>query len=55
MAPSKVMSMGGWKDMDTMMMYMCKAEINIKGSTDVLDNLSTHGQNNCKILSLHGS
>lgn len=34
-APSKVMSMGGWKDMNTMMIYMRKAGIDIKGSTDV--------------------
>lgn len=38
-APSKVMSMGGWKDMDTMMIYMRKAGIDIKDSTSVLDNL----------------
>lgn len=42
-APSKVMSMGGWKDMDTMMIYMRKAGINIKDSTNVLDGMNTHG------------
>ncbi|QDK43866.1 site-specific integrase [Bdellovibrio sp. ZAP7] len=41
-APSKVMSMGGWRDMDTMMIYMRKAGIDIKGSTSVLDGLHTH-------------
>lgn len=41
-APSKVMSMGGWKDMDTMMIYMRKAGIDIKDSTSVLDDLKTH-------------
>lgn len=38
-APSKVMSMGGWKDMDTMMIYMRKAGIDIKGATSVLDDM----------------
>lgn len=41
--PSQVMSMGGWKDMDTMMIYMRKAGINIRNSTSVLDGLTTHG------------
>lgn len=41
-APSKVMSMGGWKDMDTMMIYMRKAGIDIKDATSVLDNMRTH-------------
>lgn len=54
-APSKVMSMGGWKDMDTMMIYMRKAGISIKGATDVLDGLVVHEQNGCKILNLHGT
>lgn len=42
-APSKVMAMGGWKDMDTMLIYMRKAGIDIKGSTQVLDGMQTHG------------
>lgn len=42
-APSKVMAMGGWKDMDTMMIYMRKAGIDIKNSTSVLDDMQTHG------------
>lgn len=41
-APSKVMSMGGWKDMDTMMIYMRKAGIDIKDATACLDDLETH-------------
>ncbi|AGH96632.1 tyrosine-type recombinase/integrase [Pseudobdellovibrio exovorus] len=41
--PSQVMAMGGWKDMDTMMIYMRKAGIDIKGATKVLDGLETHG------------
>lgn len=44
-APSKVMAMGGWKDMDTMMIYMRKAGIDIKGATNVLDGIQTHGVN----------
>jgi integrase len=34
--PIKVMIMGGWKDMKTMMIYMRKAGVDIKGITDVL-------------------
>jgi integrase len=34
--PAKVMIMGGWKDLKTMMVYMRKAGINIRGITDVL-------------------
>ncbi len=41
--PSIVMSQGGWKDMDTIMIYMRKAGINIKNSTSVLDSWQTHG------------
>lgn len=36
-APARVMMMGGWSDMKTMMIYMRKAGIDIRGSTDVLD------------------
>lgn len=42
-APSKVMSMGGWKDMDTMMIYMRKAGIDIRDATACLDDMQTHG------------
>lgn len=41
--PSQVMSMGGWRDMKTMMIYMRKAGINIKDSTSVLDHIEVHG------------
>lgn len=41
-SPSKVMAMGGWKDMDTMMVYMRKAGIDIKDATSVLDNIKSH-------------
>lgn len=47
--PSKVMAQGGWKDMDTMMIYMRKAGIDIKGSTSVLDGMQTHGVGEAKI------
>jgi integrase len=49
-APSQVMAMGGWKDMDTMMIYMRKAGINIKDSTKVLDGLETHGVFSGKVI-----
>jgi integrase len=42
-APSKVMSMGGWSDMKTMMIYMRKAGIDIKGATSCLDDMQIHG------------
>ncbi len=50
--PSKVMSMGGWKDMDTMMIYMRKAGINIKDSTSVLDGIHTHGIDASNVFAL---
>lgn len=49
-APSKVMSMGGWKDMDTMMIYMRKAGINIKDATACLDDMQTHGVQNAEVV-----
>lgn len=36
-APAKVMVMGGWKDLKTMMIYMRKSGIEIKGITNSLD------------------
>lgn len=48
--PSKVMTMGGWKDMETMMIYMRKAGINIKGSTACLDELYIHGRTDATLL-----
>ena len=41
-APAKVMAMGGWKDMETMMIYMRKSGIDIKGATDCLADLHSH-------------
>jgi integrase len=35
--PIKVMKMGGWKDMKTMMIYARKAGVDIKGATDCLE------------------
>lgn len=51
--PSQVMAMGDWKDMDTMMIYMRKAGINIKNSTSVLDGLETHGVQTAHIIKLN--
>jgi len=48
--PSKVMSMGGWSDLKTMMIYMRKAGINIKDSTKVLDSLKTHDFEYAKVI-----
>lgn len=39
-APSKVMSQGGWTNLDTMMIYMRKAGIDIKNSTSVFDKIN---------------
>jgi integrase len=39
---AKVMAMGGWKDMKTMMIYVRKAGINIRGITDRLDLHDPH-------------
>lgn len=44
--------MGGWKDMDTMMIYMRKAGIDIKDSTKVLDDLHIHKIEPGKLLKL---
>jgi len=44
--------MGGWKDMDTMMVYMRKAGINIKGATSCLDDMEVHGVQIAQILPL---
>ncbi len=49
-APSKVMSMGGWADINTMLIYMRKAGISIRDSTNVLDGLKTHGIEDAKVI-----
>lgn len=51
--PSKVMCMGGWRNMQTMMIYMRKAGINIKGSTNVLDHIKPHVQKAGEIIDLN--
>lgn len=48
-APAKVMMMGGWKDMKTMMIYMRKTGIDIKGMTDCL-NLHDPNFSGAKVL-----
>jgi integrase len=45
--------MGGWKDMDTMMIYMRKAGIDVKNSTEVLDGMTTHGIQTGEIISIN--
>jgi integrase len=50
--PVKVMNMGGWKDMKTMMIYIRKAGIDIKGITDDLQ-LHDPSQNAGQVIQLH--
>ena len=52
--PAKVMKMGGWKDIKTMMVYMRKAGLDIKGITDGLD-LHTPGREAGKVLNFSQS
>lgn len=52
-APAKVMSIGGWRDMETMMIYMRKAGLDIKGATDCLDNVFNPAVSNAQVVSLH--
>jgi len=52
--PVKVMSMGGWKDMKTMMVYIRKAGIDIKGITDRL-NLHDPGQTTAHVIGFPGA
>jgi len=49
--PAKVMVMGGWNDMKTMMIYMRKAGIDIRGITDVL-SLHNPSRETARILSI---
>jgi integrase len=49
-APSKVMAMGGWSDMKTMMIYMRKAGIDIKDATSCLDDMQIHGVKIAEII-----
>jgi len=47
--PIKVMKLGGWKDMKTMMIYIRKAGIDIKGTSDCLD-LHNPAIESCSLL-----
>jgi integrase len=35
--PVKVLKLGGWSDIKTMMVYMRKAGVDVRGATNVLD------------------
>ncbi len=49
-APIKVMSMGGWKDLKTMQYYIRKAGVD---TTGISDGLSLHNPiNDSKVLSM---
>ena len=52
--PSKVMTMGGWQNMNTMMIYMRKAGIDIKDSTKCLDDMQVHEVSSSKVLEFPG-
>lgn len=47
--PVKVMAMGGWKDMKTMMIYIRKAGVDLGGATDCI-SLTNHCPNNLIML-----
>lgn len=49
--PIKVMSMGGWKSLKTMQIYIRKAGVNIKGISDVLE-LHNPSHNGAQVLEL---
>jgi len=49
--PIKVMKMGGWQEMETMMIYARKAGVDIKGSTDCLD-LHQHEYSGARVLKM---
>lgn len=51
--PAKVMMMGGWKNIKTMMIYMRKAGVDIKGITDGL-NLHDPSRSSAKVLDFSG-
>lgn len=53
-APAVVMKMGGWNDMETMMIYMRKAGLDIKGSTNCLDKVFNPEVQTGNILSFNG-
>lgn len=49
---AKVMIMGGWSDLKTMMIYVRKAGIDIRGSTSALDDISTHGLKQAEVINI---
>lgn len=49
--PIKVMSMGGWKQLKTMQIYIRKAGVNIRGITDKLD-LHNPSRQDAKVLEM---
>lgn len=50
--PAKVMAMGGWTDLKTMMIYIRKAGIDIKGATSALDDMDVHGIKEAEVVQL---
>jgi integrase len=50
--PIKVMIQGGWKDLKTMQIYIRKAGVDIKGSTDGLELHNPRPNQGCEILKL---
>lgn len=52
--PAKVMIMGGWNDIKTMMIYMRKAGIDIRGITDCLQ-LHNPSHEGGQVLEFRGS
>lgn len=50
--PIKVMTMGGWKDIKTMMIYARKAGVDIKGVASVLSGLHNPSMETAKVLKL---
>lgn len=52
--PIKVMSMGGWKDLKTMMIYARKAGVDIRGVASVLSDLHNPSTEAAKVLKWGG-
>jgi integrase len=50
--PAKVMAMGGWKDIKTMLIYMNKAGIDVAGALDWL-KLHDHSQTQASVISFN--
>ena len=50
--PIKVMIMGGWKDLKTMQIYVCKAGVEVKGATDCLEFHSVSSKQDAQVLEL---